>query len=83
MNKEFYVLYDNKTIGKATLINKDYRWSSDITLEEIKRDTFNNWERSNFEDLMYDFYANHKIFGFWLVFQITKVGQLNKTLENF
>ena len=83
MNKEFYVLFDNKTIGKATLVNKEYKWSSDLTLEDIKRDTFKEWQRSNFEDLMYNFYGNYKVFGFWLVFQINKVGQLNKTLESF
>jgi len=73
IGKEFYVLLDNKTIGKAKLIKREYRWNYDLTEEG---------GRIEFNDLMNKFYENTKIFGFWLVFQITKTGQLT-TLERF
>lgn len=82
IGKEFYVLLDDRAIGKAKLIKREYRWSYDLTEEEIKNDTYNHWGRAEFNDLMNKFYENSKIFGFWLVFQITKAGQLT-TLERF
>ena len=81
LNKEFFVVYEDRTIGKAILVNKEYRWSSDLTLEEIKRDTFEEWNRTDFEELLYKFYGSHKVFGFWLTFKITKVGEFHKTLD--
>ena len=83
INKEFYVVFNKTTIGKATLVKREYRWSNELTLEEIKKDTFLHWGIQEFEDMLYTFYENRKVFGFWLTFEIVKVGQINKTLESF
>lgn len=82
IGKEFYVILGDKTIGKAKLIKREYRWSYDLTEEEIKNDTYQDWTRAEFNDLMNKFYENSKIFGFWLIFQVTKTGHL-APLERF
>jgi hypothetical protein len=83
LEKEFYVLYNGHAIGKAKLIKRKYRWSNELTEEEIKKDTFSNWTSLQFEDMLYKFYENRKVFGFWLIFKITKVGAHIKTLDSF
>lgn len=83
IGKEFYVIYDNTAIGKAKLIERKYRWSDELTPDEIKNDTFSDWTRLQFDDLMFRFYENRRVFGFWLTFEITKVGINVKTLESF
>ena len=83
LGKEFYVIYNGHAVGKAKLIKREYRWSDELTLEEIKSDTFSHWTRLQFEDMMFKFYENRKIFGFWLTFKITKVGANIKTLDLF
>lgn len=83
IGKEFYVIYDTHAIGKAKLIKRDYQWSDELSIEEIENDTFSDWTRVQFDDLMYRFYENRRVFGFWLTFQITKVGTNMKTLDSF
>ena len=83
IGKEFYVIYDTFTIGKAKLLKRDYRWSDDLTLDEIKSDTFAHWTNIQFGDLMFKFYENRRVFGFWLTFEVTKVGASMKTLESY
>jgi len=82
IGKEFYVILDKKTIGKAILIKREYRWSYDLTEEEIKKDTYQEWTRTDFNDLMTKFYENSKVFGFWLTFQVTKTARMSP-LEQF
>lgn len=82
-NQEFYVLFNNNTIGKARLIKKEYRWSYDLTEDEIKNDTFSHWNRKEFTDMLVSFYGYPRVFGFWLTFKVTKVGHLMKRLEEF
>lgn len=83
IGKEFYVVYNNTAIGKAKLIERKYRWSDELTPDEIKNDTFSDWTRLQFDDLMFRFYDNRRVFGFWLTFEIIKVGLNVKTLESF
>ncbi len=73
IGREFYVVMEDKVIGKAILLKKEYRWSYRITLREIRGDTFHDWRREDFNRLMKRFYSTDKVFGLWLTFKITDV----------
>lgn len=73
INKEFEVILNDKKIGNAILLSKTYRWSYDLTDDEIKNDTFSKWNKNDFYDLMKKFYGCEKVYGLWLRFKITDV----------
>lgn len=82
IGKEFYVLLNAKAIGKAKLVKKEYRWSNELSEEEIQNDTYQTWGHLEFANLMNRFYENTKVFGFFLTFKIIKTGKI-ATLESF
>jgi hypothetical protein len=83
INKVFYVMLNDTTMGKAKLITKIYKWSNELTIDEIRKDTYDYWMREDFEKFLQDLYGTPKVFGIWLVFIIEKVGVFEKTLDKF
>jgi len=70
-NKErIHIVLQNKLIATATLVDKQYKWSTDLTLEQIKNDTYQHYTKKDWEILMKKFYGIEKVFGLWLTFRI-------------
>lgn len=83
IDKTFYVLLNGKTIGKAKLLTKTYKWSDELSLSEIKKDTYEYWSRKDFDNFLNSLYGSSKVFGVWLVFILEKVGVFEKTLDKY
>jgi len=82
-NQQFYIVLKDHAIGKAILKRIHYRWSDELTEEEIKKDTYSHWTKHDWENFLENIYENRKVFGFWLIFEVIKTGPINKTLDLF
>lgn len=83
INNTFYILLNNKAIGKAKLITKTYKWSNELSLDEIQKDTYDYWTKEDFQSFLKSLYGSPKVFGIWLVFIIEKAGVYEKTLDKY
>lgn len=68
----FDVYCEGDRIGKARLVSIDYRWADDLSLEEIKNDTYATYTRRDFESVCKRYYKTSKVFGLWMRFVVTE-----------
>lgn len=71
--KIFDVLLKEQLIGKAKLLSV-YKWRTDrITTNFIKRDTFPDWGKEEFHQLLRQFYGSIPEYGIILNFEVVEV----------
>lgn len=62
-----------KVVGKAKLLRVKYVWADELSNEFMRNDTYSNWGRKEFEDLLVKFYGTSNVFGLVLEFRIVEV----------
>ncbi len=60
-------------LGTAKLKSIEYKWSSELSLEEIKRDTYEYWTIKDFESFLKKQYGIEVVYGLLLTFEVTDV----------
>ena len=69
----FEILFSNERslglIGHAKLIKISYKWAKNVTEREIKKDTYNDWNKEDFKKLMLKFYKIENPFLIKLTFE--------------
>ena len=65
INRQYY--------GRAILKDVTYVWADDLTIEDIREDTYPHWSREDFEVFLFRFYKNRKPFLIWLHFEWCEV----------
>jgi len=70
---------NGKILGVAKLVAAEPRLSNDLSLDEIRKDTYGYFKRDDFNEILKKFYNMESIAGLWLVFKIIKV---NGTKDN-
>jgi len=73
----FDVILKDKKLGVAKLIDVEPMLSRHLTLDQIKKDTYQNFDRSDFQNLLKQFYGlDCDMCGLWLTFEIVEVTKI-------
>jgi len=65
----FDVVVKEVPSGWARLLQIGFAWAADVTLDEIKEDTFPQYTQKDWNALMRKFYGMTNPFGIWLYFE--------------
>lgn len=79
-NSVFYVILDEDPekikemepvlLGTARLKKLEYKWSDQLTLDEMKKDTYQIWDADDFMGFLKKMYGLDIVFGLFLTFEI-------------
>lgn len=57
-------------LGTARMKSIEYKWSGELTLTEIREDTYSTWCRLNLERFLEKQYGTKRVFGIFMSFRI-------------
>lgn len=68
---------NGKVLGVAKLVAAEPRLSNDLSLDEIRKDTYGYFGIGDFNNILKKFYNMESVAGIWLVFKIIEVNDTN------
>lgn len=82
MGKQFQILLRvDDVVGEVTLLKIHFRWTNGLSMEEIREDTHQDWDRMRFRELMRKFYGIDNPFLIKLFLRWTKCNNTMPSLE--